>query len=201
MERAALMSHSLAGLALLGLITSWLILLSGVSAVQKSCPGRCRVLTGLPWWIIWFQLFALLVLAAVQFVGSLAHGRTAALTLLAVLAALEMFEADQFLNYRDDDTDSLISHRRYNTAVAGFALLAAFNLLSILLLGLRPPRATPSHNDNVQASNSNTTTYSNPVAKSTAGPGETANMRPFHTARSQSGLNGNQTGVPPPPAV
>lgn len=54
-----------------------------------------------------------------QFVGSLAHGRTAALTLLAVLAALEMFEADQFLNYRDDDTDSLISHRRYNTAVAG----------------------------------------------------------------------------------
>lgn len=83
----------------------------------------------------------------------------------------------------------------------GFALLAAFNLLSILLLGLRPPRATPSHNDNVQASNSNTTTYSNPVAKSTAGPGESANMRPFHTARSQSGLNGNQTGVPPPPAV
>lgn len=66
MEGRARIAHAAAGLTLLGLIASWLILLAAVSAVQKDCIGRCRILTGLPWWIIWFQFFTILLLAATQ---------------------------------------------------------------------------------------------------------------------------------------
>ena len=66
MARGGLIVHAVAGLALLGLVASWLVLLGGISAVQKECGSNCRVITGLPWWILWFQFLVIILLAATQ---------------------------------------------------------------------------------------------------------------------------------------
>ena len=44
---------------------AWLLLLGGISALEEVCHGGCRAAYGLAWWIIWFQLF-LLVIAVVS---------------------------------------------------------------------------------------------------------------------------------------
>ena len=88
-------------------------------------------------------------------------------------------------------------------------MLAGFNLLAILFLGLQPPaaRADPEA-EGAGPYGSGTTTYSNPVAKSnattaSAGPGgapaEPANHRPFQTARQNSGGTLPSSAPPPPP--
>ena len=38
-----------------GMFLGWILLLGGISAVQAQCAGNCRSLTGLTWWIVWFQ--------------------------------------------------------------------------------------------------------------------------------------------------
>ena len=66
----------------------------------------------------------------VQFIGLLHHGRSSVLALLAVLAALEMYEADLSLDRRD----SLgFSRDRINTLAAGMRLAWPLHVLSCAL--------------------------------------------------------------------
>ena len=72
MNPKAMIAHSVAGVSLVGLVVSWFVLTGGLSAVQKSCIGRCRELTGLSWWIWIFQAAVLFLIAGVQvYLGTL----------------------------------------------------------------------------------------------------------------------------------
>ena len=65
---------ALYALVTLGLLGSWIIALSGVSALQKICHtpgfGGCRQQLGLQWWVIWFEFATILITLAVQVTAS-----------------------------------------------------------------------------------------------------------------------------------
>ena len=65
---------ALYALITVGLLISWLIALSGVSALQKICHnpgfGGCRRGLGLAWWVVWFEFLTIIITLAVQ-VGTL----------------------------------------------------------------------------------------------------------------------------------
>lgn len=47
-------------------VSFWVVLLAGVSAVQKTLGSPSRPIQGLPWFIIWFQFVILLLLLPVK---------------------------------------------------------------------------------------------------------------------------------------
>ena len=52
----AVVRYLIVGLIGCGMVLGWLLLLAGDSALQNACPDHCREVTGLTWWIVWFQV-------------------------------------------------------------------------------------------------------------------------------------------------
>lgn len=112
---------------------AWLLVLSGISALEAVCNGGCRSLYGLPWFIIWFQFVLIVPALFVEFFDRAAAWRSTIMMLLAINTVLSILQCDRLLNLKDSGFGST----RLNAAIAGFIIQSIFNLLLILLSGSR----------------------------------------------------------------
>ncbi|KAK9787476.1 hypothetical protein WJX73_010841 [Symbiochloris irregularis] len=194
MDNRGLIVTGVVATSLFFLIAGWFILLGGVSRVQHVCHsnglGRCRDRTGLYWWIIWFQFFALFLWPVVTFIEGLRGGRSAVIAIFAILVTLQMLSADNALDYTDDNG----FQSGYKTAASGFIILATFNLIAIILLGFQIGEKLDGGDS---YGSGGTTTYNNPTAKPTNTSGATSvpdnNPRPFRQASNAHGMNLSQS--------
>lgn len=140
--------HLGAGAAVLACIfLSWLVLLAGIAACQQQVLVRNAL--EFEWWIICFE-FLLVLLAATHLTG-LHRSHAGLVALKAVNTVLCLVYANIWNKvYRqggvgatyptdsDVSTVSGVTHKRIDTALAGFILLSIFNLLLLAILGTAP---------------------------------------------------------------
>lgn len=146
--RSRLSPAHLAGWPVLALaLISWIILLAGVAALQKSCSNDdnfvavgsvlpavgCNRAYKYQWWKTFLQLFVILAVAAGLAAGWLRMHRAILLTLLAIITVLLMDDVNTFVTL--NDIDGLNYKRRVSTYLAGTILSCFSNFLLIFALG------------------------------------------------------------------
>ena len=138
----------------------WVILLSGVSAMQQSCGASaadfllgggsagfnaavpCDVFFEYTWWMTFYNLFLLILTAIVLSTNSLPTFRPGLVTLSAVGAMMSMIIANTYLYYNSLPTTSGTFTARARVTVAGGIIKAIALLLMIGFTGARDESTT-----------------------------------------------------------